>query len=270
MVTTANISEVHSQELVIDDLTRIEYLIQVGEFESAIKFANTLDDSLNCGKSEILGFCYLKLENYEAAVNHYKKYIDQCNPSYIQRINLGDSYFKIDSLDLAEEQFLEIVKSKPTYGLAYYNLGQIEYKRGNKENAAGHFLKAINNTGGVLDFDFVEMMIKTLNDLKNYENALLIADQVISMWDEDADEYKYSLILKASIYGDMGNYQQALEELERIIALKIENPVILAEAYIHKIDIYTRLGYLHKACEEYHKLKKIDPKSVWLEKMECE
>lgn len=265
----AAIGRLQSQELIIDDLKRIQYLIQFGNYEKAIEFTESLDDSLFCEKNELLGFSYKNLEKYDLAVRHYETYINQCNPSYIQRINLGDSYFQIDSLDLAEEQFMEVLKSTPNFALAYYNLGQIEYSRGNKEKAANHFLQAINNTGSSLDFDYVEMMIQTLLDLQKYDNALAIIDQVISIWEEDTNEYKYSFILKSMIIGEMGQYKKAIQEIDKVLESKIEHPFILIEAYSNKLIFYTKLNETEKACIEYQNIKNLNPQAAILREYDC-
>lgn len=265
-----NIGVMKCQEIRIDPIKRIELLIQMESFEKAIEFTNSLNDSLFCEKNEILGFTYGKLGKYELSIKHYESYIDKCNPSYIQRLNLGDSYFKIDSIDLAEEQFEEILKSNPNFALAFYNLGQIAYQRGNKEKAANQFLKAINNTGSTLDFNYVEMLIQTLLDLERYDNALALADQVISMWEKDTNEYKYSLILKSMVIGEMGQYEKAIKEINKIIESKIEHPSILIEAHSNKLIYYTKLNKIDKACKEYQIIKDLDPTAGILNKYNCE
>ncbi|WP_108171891.1 tetratricopeptide repeat protein [Christiangramia gaetbulicola] len=264
-----NFGKLHSQELVIDELQRIQYLIQMENFEKAIEFSKKLDDSLFCEKNELLGFSYKNIGNYSLAINHYKTYIEQCNPSYIQRINLGDAYFKIDSLDSAEKQFKEVIKSNPKMGLAYFNIGQIEYIRNNKKEAADFYLKAVNNTGSTLNFDYVEMMIQTLIDLKDYEKAIKFSDEVIGMWEQNTNEYKYSEILKAMIYGEMGEYEKAIKNIDDIIATQIEHPAILLEAYSNKLRFFDKLKDKNKACLEYDKIKNIDPNAPILKKYDC-
>ena len=258
--------------MVIDPVRRIELLIQMGEFDKAIEFTKSLDDSLFCAKNEILGFTYGEIANYELAIKHYENYIENCNPSYVQRINLGDSYFKIDSLDLARKQFLKILETNPDYSLAHYNLGQIEYKLGNKKKAARYFSNALDNTGDVVDFDYVEVLIQTYLDLEEYENALKVAEEVTSIWKEypEMDEYKYSSILKSMIIGEMGRYKKAISEIDKILETNVEHQAILLEAYSNKLKFYFKLNDKNNACKEYEKIKDLDPKAEILNKYNCQ
>jgi hypothetical protein len=78
----------------------------------------------------------------------------------------------------------------------------IEYETGNKENAVKYFTSSINKTKReTLDFDYVEMQIYTLNELKEYDNAFKSIDTILEFWDKNSTEYKYTLIIKSSIFG---------------------------------------------------------------------
>lgn len=268
----SNYGIMRSQKIVINPIKRIELLIQMNEFDKAIEFTNSLDDSLFCAKNEILGFTYSRLGNYEMSIKHYENYIKECNPSYIQRINLGDSYFKVDSISLARKQFLKILETNPDYSLAHYNLGQIEYKLGNKKKAAIHFSAALDNTGEVVDFDYVEVLIQTYLDMEEYENALKVAEEVTSIWKDhtQTDEYKYSSILKSMITGEMGQYKKAIAEIDKILETNIENQAILLEAYSNKLKFYFKLNDTKNACKEFEKIKELNPEAEILNKYNCE
>lgn len=271
LILVASIDKSFSQELKIDPMYRIQLLVQMGKYESAIEFTEKLDDSLKCGKLEILGFCYRNLNNDSKSITYYEEYIKECDPSYTQRVNLGDSYYKTNQLEKAKEQFLIAQKAEPELGLIDYNLGLIEYDKGNKEKAVEYYTSAINKTKGeTLDFDYVEMQINTLNELKEYDTAFKNIDTVLEIWDKNSIEYKYTLIIKSSIFGAKGEYQSAIKMLDDIIKSGIDNEIVLLEAYVYQLDFYSKMNKKKKACDIYTKIENINPESGILKEYKCE
>ncbi|WP_298481428.1 hypothetical protein [uncultured Maribacter sp.] len=271
LILAASVNKSFSQELKIDPMYRIQLLIQMEKYESAIEFTEKLDDSLKCGKLEILAFCYRNLNNDLKSITYYEQYIEECESSYIQRVNLGDSYYKTNQLEKAKKQFLTAQKAKPELGLIDYNLGLIEKDKGNKEKALEYFTFAINKTKGeTLDFDYVEMQINTLNELKEYDSAFKNIDTVLEIWDKNSIEYKYTLIIKSSIFGAKGEYQSAIKILDDIINSGIDNEIVLLEAYAYQIDFYSKMNKKKKACDIYTKIENINPESAILKEYKCE
>jgi tetratricopeptide (TPR) repeat protein len=271
LIFIANINKSIGQELVIDEMYRIQLLIQMENYDSAIEFTKKLNDSLKCEKNEILGFSYGKLGKQELATKYYENYIKDCNPSSIQRINLGDNYFKTGQFSKAKEQFQIIAKSDVNYVLAQYNLGMIEYDSDNKKDAVKYFVSSISNgKNGTLDFSYVNMLIKTLTELKDYNNAFENIDTVLSFWNENSDEYKYTLIIKSSIFGAKGEYKIAIKMLDDIVESGIDNEIVLLEAYSYQLDFYSKMKKKKQVCSIYKKIKSINPETEILKKYECE
>lgn len=269
-ILVVSLNKSFSQELKIDPMYRIQLLVQMENYQSAIEFTEKLDDSLKCEKFEILGFCNGKLENYILASKYYEQYIEECNPSYIQRINLGDTYYKANKIEKAKEQFLIVKSEMPDFGLVNYNLGLIEYDTGNKEKAVEYFTNAINaNDEETLDFDYVEMQIKTLNELEKYELAFKNIDIILGFWGKNSINYKYTLILKSSILGAKGDYQKGINLLDDIINSGIDNETVLLEAYYQQIEFYSKINKKDKACDIYKIIESINPKSGILKEYEC-
>jgi tetratricopeptide (TPR) repeat protein len=240
-------------------------------YESAIEFTEKLNDSLKCEKLEILGFSHRNLNNHSKSISYYEQYIKECDPSYIQRVNLGDSYYKTNQLEKAKEQFLIVEKEVPDLGLVDYNLGLIAYDSGNKEKAVEYFTSAINKTNGeTLDFDYVEMQIKTLNELGKYDTAIKNIDTILDIWDKNSIEYKYTLIIKSSIFGDKGEYETAIKMLDDIIKSGIDNEIVLLEAYSYQLDFYSKMNKKKKACDIYKKIEDINPETEILKEYKCE
>lgn len=270
LVLIININKSYSQELEIDPIYRIQLLIQMGNYDSAIEFTEKLNDSLKCEKNEILGFCYGKLGKNELAAKYYENYMKDCNPSSIQRINLGDNYFKSKQFKKAKEQFLNVTSEDPNYSLAQYNIGMIEYENGNKENAVQYFTSAIDNRKGrTLDFDYVEMQIKTLNELKEFDLAFKSIENILKIWDKKSIEYMYTLTIKSSIFGAKGEYQTAIKILNDLIESGIESEIVLLEAYCYQLEFYSKMKKNKKACEVYKKIENIDSKIEILKEYNC-
>lgn len=53
LILITNINKSIGQELVIDEMYRIQVLIQMENYDSAIEFTKKLNDSLKCEKNEI-------------------------------------------------------------------------------------------------------------------------------------------------------------------------------------------------------------------------
>ena len=259
-----------SQELVIDQMNRIQRLIQMGNYESAIEYAKDLGDDVKCGKNEILGYCYYQLSKYKSAIVHYEQYIEYCESSSVQRINLGDSYSKTNQPNKAKEQFLFVNQSDRNYSLAQFNIGVVEYNQGNKEEAVTRFTAAINNTkNGGLDFDYVEMQIKALVELKKFDSAFESIDSILKIWRKDTLEYKYTLIIKSTIFGGKKEYQKAIKMLDDVIDSGIDHEAVLFDAYYFKLDFYSKMKNMGKACIMYQKLKDLRPEAQVLKKYKC-
>ncbi len=271
LILIANINKSIGQELVIDEMYRIQVLIQMENYDSAIEFTKKLNDSLKCEKNEILGFSYGKLGKHELAAQYYENYIKDCNPSSIQRINLGDNYFKSKQFNKAKEQFLKVHSDDPNYSLSQYNIGMIEYESGNKENAVEYFTSAINKMKGeTLDFDYLNMQIKTLNELKEFDAALKNIETILEIWDKNSIEYKYTLIIKSSIFGAKGEYETAIKMLDDIVESGIDNEIVLLEAYSYQLDFYSKMKNKKQACNIYKKIEDINPETEILKNYECE
>lgn len=271
LILFININKSIGQELIIDPMHRIEVLIQMENYNSAIEFAKKLDDSLKCAKNEILGLSYSNLDKHDLAIKYYENYVEDCNPSSIQRINLGDNYFKTSQFNKAKEQFLKVDSDDVYYSLAQHNIGIIEYETGNKRIAVEYFTTAINKRKGeTLDFYYIEMLIKTLNELEEYNTALKNIATILEIWDRNSIEYKYTLIIKSSIFGAKGEYETAIKMLDDIIKSGIANEIVLLEVYSYQLDFYSKLNKKIKACDIYKKIENINPESEILKQYKCE
>ncbi|MEM6517555.1 MAG: tetratricopeptide repeat protein, partial [Bacteroidota bacterium] len=123
--------------------------------------------------------------------------------------------------------------------------------------------------GETLDFDYVEIQISTLNELGEYETAFKNIDTILEIWDKDSIEYKYTLIIKSSIFGAQGEYEKAIKMLDDIIDLGIENKIVLLEAYSYQLEFYSKIKKKKKACGIYNKIKDINPETGILKEYNC-
>ena len=262
---------ISAQEIVIDPLYRIQVLIQMEKYDHAIQYTEKLNDSLKCTKAELLGFSYGKLGKYKTAAKHYASYVKECDPSSIQRINLGDNYFKSDQFEKAKEQFLKVPPQDANYSLAQYNAGMIEYQIGNKEKAVEYFTTAINKTSnGILDFDYVEMQIRTLNELEDYDTAFQNIETILNLFDKNSLEYKNALVIKASVFAAQGAYKKAIQILDILIASSGDQKIVLIECYALQLNYYSKMNQKEKACEAYRQVEKLNPDADILKEYNCD
>ncbi|KKL19435.1 hypothetical protein LCGC14_2465500 [marine sediment metagenome] len=225
------------------------------DYDSAIKFTKSLNDSLYCEKNELLGFSYGKTGDYALSIEHYENYMSDCNPSSIQRVNLGDSYFKNNQLKKAKDQFSQINEGDANFPLPNYNLGMIEYNQGDKVRAANYFTSAINaRNSSSFDFDYLEMLIKTLKKLKEFDKAFKNIKTVLALWETNSLEYQYTLVLKASIFGANRKFKKALEILNYVLESEKDNQNVLLEAYVYQLEYYWKIRKNKKACIAYQNI----------------
>ena len=93
-----------------------------------------------------LGSTYNAQNDFEAAVNSLNQAVAIKSDWVIAVNELGLAYRGMDNLEFAVRQFQRAVSLDNTFALGFYNLGETEYKRGNKKEAkkAQESLKKLN------------------------------------------------------------------------------------------------------------------------------
>jgi tetratricopeptide (TPR) repeat protein len=88
--------------------------------------------------------------------------LDPYNGAYLD--SLGWVYFKLDKLDLAEENLTKAIKYLRLTGVVYDHLGDIYYEKGEREQAIRSWRKAIEQDDEDLEKDKVREKIERALD----------------------------------------------------------------------------------------------------------
>ena len=84
--------------------------------------------------------------------------LDPYNGAYLD--SLGWAYFRLGQLDLAEENLLKAIEQLRTTGVVYDHLGDLYFKKGNREQAIHYWEKALEQEDDELEKDQVAQKIE--------------------------------------------------------------------------------------------------------------
>jgi hypothetical protein len=102
-----------------------------------------------------------KAKQWQAAIEGYNSALDRWPDSLSARMGLGNSYYALGDLESAEAAFREATLRFPTNGMAYNNLAQVLWERGNREEALEAARKAVD-----LDGPLAEEYRRTLKEIQ--------------------------------------------------------------------------------------------------------
>lgn len=117
-----------------------------------------------------LGNAYMKDNQYEQAINSYKKSLEM-DPEFAEaHYNLGSAYAQQKKYDLAVENFKEAIKLRTDFREAYYKLADVYSKQEKNEEAIKTYREIIQTTPAdtvASDLQPVEVISATTGDIKN-------------------------------------------------------------------------------------------------------
>ena len=196
-------------------------LIDQKNYDQATRLLKTAlqkSDS-NSAAHYYLGLCYVKMNNLEWALPHFRKVI-QINRynNYVQEVDarerLADIYLHYQKLEEAQKEFLLILKLKPDDYQYYYRVGEIFYQRHYKDNAAAYFQKALEIRPSHVDSLFrmgeFHYMGKRPSEALNHMNKCLKLDS----------NYLKAHYYLGMVHLDSRNYLQAIQEFEKSVGDK--------------------------------------------------
>jgi len=112
-----------------------------------------------------LGYAEFSKDNYNGAIDYYKKAVS-IDPKYTDAIdNLALSYRRINNLDSAEKYYKQSLNVLPTNELAWNNLAVVYIHKGDLENAKSTFRKliSVNNKYGDAYYGMSEVFLRQEN-----------------------------------------------------------------------------------------------------------
>ena len=149
--------------------------------------------------------------------------------------NLGVVFKNRKEYDKAIEQFEKTLMANRNYSAAYYNLGDIQYMLGNKENAINYFKKALElKIGGRLHMDTITSLGIAYSETGDNDNAVKTFKEAVGLLPSSVIPYNNL----GRQYIKMGESYLAIEILEKGLKIR-EEPHLrsnLSTAYTMKAE----------------------------------
>jgi tetratricopeptide (TPR) repeat protein len=95
-----------------------------------------------------IAYHYQQKDEFNLAVNQYKKMILLNSKDHEIFFNLGHCYIGLDSLDIAYKHFDLATQIQPQYAGAYYMKGNLREIQGNNAEALMNYQQALNMLPG--------------------------------------------------------------------------------------------------------------------------
>lgn len=183
------------------------------------------------------------LPYYQQAIGRYNEMLK--SSSTVDAIvsirdSLSGALFSQGKISEAEEQVREIIKLKPNYPDAHYNMGQIYEARGMPADAAREYQQEIqyNPTNFKAYNDYALL----LRQQGQFGPSVSVLEQAVRIQPESfASHY----LLADSLMQANGNIQEARANAEQAVSL---NPSF-RKGFILLVDIYSRLGMSKEASQ---------------------
>jgi len=106
-----------------------------------------------------------KAHSWQAAVQGYQTALSKWADSKAALIGLGNSYYALGRLDMAETVLRETTTKFPSSGIAFNNLAQVLFEQGKKKDALSAALKAVD-IGGPMEAVYQKTLEAILADLE--------------------------------------------------------------------------------------------------------
>jgi tetratricopeptide (TPR) repeat protein len=223
------------------------------DYYNSLIYINKLDSTfITCEMTELKGDCFHKIGNYNYSIKFLELTKSKCNLSFESYVNLGDSYFKIEKIDSAINNFRKayIINSKNSE--LNFNLGLCHYIL-NDFDLAKNFLKQ-SIQQNTKELDSYDLLMQIYNESSQFDSSLY----VIATLKTHIDKARVKL-MEAYIYGHKKDYKKCIQILNQVLKMDIDDKGTKSNAYITRYQIYCELGDKDKACNDYLMIKEIDP-----------
>lgn len=191
---------------------------QLGKREYTKALKNLLEaNKLSPENTQInnnLGMAYYFKGNKELAISYIKKAIKLDPKNTKARNNLASIHMNMNNLNLAEKQYKEILKDLVYEGQfnTYYNLGILNLKKGQKQQAINYFKQSINTYENYCPAHYE--LGKIAMDAGSYEKALqYFKDAGLGVCYNNPEP----MYMQAMAMIKLGKYNRAQEKLETIL-----------------------------------------------------
>jgi CHAT domain-containing protein/Tfp pilus assembly protein PilF len=212
------------------------------------------ENKANPGAYYGLGLYYKEKEEFNQAVENYKKAIELFTESPYFYSAFIDASSRLNQLETAEKYITNIIKNEPINAAVHFGMGFLYFKQKKWDEAIQYLDKAVElNPELYLAF---RVKCDVLDSVSKYEEMLELAMDKAKMCENRYPDFQidfYTRIGKA--YGVFGKYQQDLEYNKKalVIAREIGNKrsegIILGNigvVYAQRGDFQEALDYFHQ------------------------
>ena len=135
---------------------KIKSLISQKDFSKSTEALNFLRAKSKGNNTRLftLAGLYEKINRRDEACGIYKEISDAEPTKYEYLYSYAVCLYKNDNTDLAEKTFLKVIEIKPDFMYAYYNLGNLYYKKADYYKALDYFNKAMEINSSNADVCF--------------------------------------------------------------------------------------------------------------------
>jgi len=219
-----------------------KYKKAIEEYEASFLInPNNVNGILN------IGYCYLKIKDYDAAERYFNKYIAMVPDSPKVVNNLGIVYFSKKDYKRAEAYYKKASGLNEKYAEPHYNLANLYREQGEMDRAVKECYRTLE-----LDPQF--------HDARNFLCDIYIQTGNFDMAHKAADlllENKNSEVqghtLKGNIYKKQGDYKKSLFHYFRALQISPRNPML-----------YHNAGLAHYYLKNYSEAEKFLEKAISL------
>jgi len=190
--------------LIVNLLNQQKYKNAAAEAQNALKkYSEKKEMFLN-----LLAQAYLGDSKHEEAENTLNKALKIKPDFYLTHINLSALYFQQGKYDKTKEELQQILSRDPKNLQANILLSRTYQATAEYQQAEQTLQKSIekNPSQPVLRKELILLKIR----MKQFEDALKLADKMISLTPESLEGY----MLKSRIYTSMGNISEALDVID--------------------------------------------------------
>ncbi len=236
-------------------LDSVKALLEAGKYEQAVNNLNTMmkKDDRNPLAHLYLAEAYYFTNNNEMAMVEYKQVITtgHFNGSATEKIirkRLADIYMKFGQLEEAQKEFVILSKLEPHNFEYLYQIGNIFYDRGMKEQALSYLDKALKS--GKSSSDVFFLIGKIYYEMSRTNEALNAFTNCVRLDPKNPEAHYYiGIILKV-----MNTFGKAVQELD--IAEQTKDNQLKVKAIYQKGLCKLEVGELEGAKADFERALK--------------
>ncbi|MDH4128731.1 MAG: tetratricopeptide repeat protein [Spirochaetota bacterium] len=224
--------------------------IKLKEYDNAINILKGIisKDDDNVIAHYYLGECYFQTQNYEWALPEFKrvikknKYDKDFNEASVRR-RLADIFLHYNQLEEAQKEFLLVTQLEPNNHYSFYEIGRIFLEREHMDKAAQYIKKSLEIDPNFADSLLYSGIIKYKTKL--FSEALLDLEKCLLI---SKSNYKANYYIGMVNY-NIKNHKKALEQFD----FAIRDKEYRNRSLLQRGIIYNELGELDNSLAELQK-----------------